>query len=259
MRLAGLIRSKRLRLPVLVNGQVDKCYIAGMAFFLAVVLGLSAVCLKIYNQLSNSQLVPMTSILISGSRHYVNDSDLQRALQQVRHSGNFFTLDVNKVQKALLALPWVKTVSVRKQWPNKLRLYLQEYQPVAFWNNAALLNPQGTIFDAPTDRLDKPLVHLYGPDDCAAEVLEAYKQMQEMLKTLQIGITSVTLDARHSWSLTLTNGIEVRIGQRDRIKRLQRFISLYNQLHPEKMAYADLRYSNGLAIGWKQQQDSTAK
>ncbi|MFM2478044.1 cell division protein FtsQ/DivIB [Celerinatantimonas sp. MCCC 1A17872] len=258
MRVALQTIPRLLRFSSAVSGRIDKPYFAGVLFFLAVVIFCVSGAVDIYHQLSNSKLMPMTSILISGDRHYVSDADLQRALKQVPQAGNFFTLDVNKVQKALEALPWVQQVSVRKQWPNKLRVHLQEQQVEAFWNNKALLNPQGEIFNAPVSDVHKDLVHLNGPDDFASEILSAWQNMQKLVAAKQLSIQSVTLNARRSWSLTLTNGIQLRLGQSDRIKRLQRFISLYDQLHPEKMAYADLRYNNGLAVGWKQQQDSTA-
>ncbi|CAG9297965.1 cell division protein FtsQ/DivIB [Celerinatantimonas diazotrophica] len=255
MRVALRTIPRLLRSASAISGRIDKPYFAGVLFFLAVVLFFVSGGVDIYHRLSNSKLMPMTSILISGERHYVSDTDLQRALKQVPQAGNFFTLDVNKVQKALEALPWVKHVSVRKQWPNKLRVYLQEQQPEAVWNNKELLNPEGQIFKAPVSDVHKPLVHLNGPDDFADEILNAWKNMQKLVGAKHLSIQSVTLNARRSWSLTLTNGIQLRLGQRDRIKRLQRFISLYDQLHPEKMAYADLRYNNGLAVGWKHQQD----
>lgn len=237
--------------------EVEPQRLGGLLFLLAVVITIAVGCWGIYQQLSNSNLRPMTEILISGQRQYVEDSDLQQALHQVPQSGNFFTLNVNKVQQALVALPWIKQVSVRKQWPNKLRVYLQEQVPVAFWNQKMLLNQDGAIFDAPRAHLTQKLVALSGPDDEAQEVLNAWRQMQRTVAALKLSIVSVSLDERHSWSLELSNGIKLRIGQQQRMERLKRFVALYGQLHPEKMAYADLRYGNGLAVGWKNQQDST--
>ncbi|CAG8998689.1 MAG: Cell division protein FtsQ [Candidatus Celerinatantimonas neptuna] len=222
-------------------------------FFVVIVLLLIWGCLAVYQTLSNSRLMPMTQILISGQRHYVENSDLQKALARVPESGNFFTLNVNKVQQALVALPWIKQASVRKLWPNKLRIYMQERVPVAHWNHKDLLTPKGQIFDASQKNLKKPLVQLNGPDDYAAKVLAAWQQMRQLVRPLHLDIRSVTLNARDSWSLVLSNGIALRIGVQDRIKRLKRFVALYGQLHPEKMAYADLRYNNGLAVGWKEQ------
>lgn len=241
-----------------LSGSLDKRYIGGIVFFVVVVFLLILGGVTIYQKLSNSHLMPMTQILISGQRHYVENRDLQKALAKVPESGNFFTLNVDKVQQALIALPWIKQVSVRKLWPNKLRIYMQERVPVAHWNQKDLLTPNGQIFDASQRNLKKTLVQLRGPDDYAAKVLDAWQQMRQIVRPLHLDIKSVTLNDRDSWSLVLSNGIALRIGVQDRIKRLKRFVALYGQLHPEKMAYADLRYNNGLAVGWKKQQDLTA-
>lgn len=245
-----------LRSAVAISRKLDKYYIAGVLFFMAVTLGVIFFGSNVYHRLSNAKLLPMTSILISGTRHHVSDQALQSALSKVPQSANFFTLDVKRVQQQIEALPWVREVRVRKQWPNKLRVYLQEQQPVAIWNHTQLLNRQGNVFDAPVSQVAQPLVKLNGPKEFIGEMIGAWHQMGKIVTTKSLHISEISLSDRRSWRLKLSNGIQLRLGQRDRMKRLQRFLNLYDQLHPEKMAYADLRYNNGLAIGWKQQQGS---
>jgi cell division protein FtsQ len=49
-------------------------------------------------------------------------------------NGGFFSLDVDQFRVALLTnLPWVKSVAVRKIWPDKLLIAIVEYQPFVRW------------------------------------------------------------------------------------------------------------------------------
>ena len=45
-----------------------------------------------------------------------------------------------------LNLPWVYSVAVRKQWPNELKIYVVDQNPVALWNGDFLINQAGKFF-----------------------------------------------------------------------------------------------------------------
>ena len=50
------------------------------------------------------------------------------------HLKGFWGQDVKQIQEQLETIPWVKGAVVRKIWPNRLSIWLSEYQPVAIWN-----------------------------------------------------------------------------------------------------------------------------
>jgi cell division protein FtsQ len=66
---------------------------------------------------------------------------------------------------------------------------------------------------------------------------------------------SLGTDERGSWSATLQNGVVLRLGTGDALKKIRRFLKIYQDdlsRQLDQVAYVDLRYSNGLAVGWKQ-------
>ena len=75
-----------------------------------------------------------------------------RAAVQPRLGKGFFALDLDAVQKAVAALPWVESVEARKRWPDTLELRIYERQPFARWNEKRLISRQGMVFDAPRRR-----------------------------------------------------------------------------------------------------------
>ena len=65
--------------------------------------------------------------------------------------GNFFTLDLARARAVFEKLPWVRKANVRRQWPDRLEVALEEHVPLARWGDAALVNTQGEVFAAAYD------------------------------------------------------------------------------------------------------------
>ena len=64
--------------------------------------------------------------------------------------GNFFSLNLEQVRGSLEKLPWVRKVDVRRQWPDRLEIMIEEHKPVARWGEGRgeLVNSYGEVFAA---------------------------------------------------------------------------------------------------------------
>ncbi|KUE79537.1 cell division protein FtsQ/DivIB [Aeromonas schubertii] len=230
-------------------------FLAGIIFFLLVIWGLYRCALNVSDWLTDANRLPMSELLLQGQHDYVKPEEVRIAVLDGAESRNFFELDVNAVQARLNALPWVAQVSVRKKWPNKIKVFLTEQTVASRWNGNRFLSKDGVIFKAP-DRVKFPLVSLSGPDDQAKRVLEAYYGYQAVLTPKGFRIAKVNLTARHAWELTLEGGIQLFLGRSDELSRLQRFVDVFPDIQPrELIAYVDLRYDTGLAVGWKKNEE----
>lgn len=227
---------------------------SGVAFLLAVITGLIVGGIKIQDYLQDAQRAPVQVVDFSGDFSHVNVTRLERLIRQSQ-PGSFFALDVNEVYKLVEAQPWVYRASVRKQWPNTLKIYLVEQQPVAQWNDDFLLNPYGDTFSASADGLGLP--KLFGPGGSEKTALEGYNAMRSLLATTAMPIAELSLSERFAWQIQLENGIELNLGRQEFIDRLQRFIDVYPLLakQPKAVKYVDLRYDTGLAVGWQEAED----
>src|SRR5947208_15403529 len=61
-------------------------------------------------------------------------------------AGTFFTLNLDRAGHALAAVPWVRSVALRRQWPRRLEIDIAEHEPIARWNDAGLVNDLGEGF-----------------------------------------------------------------------------------------------------------------
>lgn len=203
--------------------------------------------------LSNPDTLPIKQVRIEGDFTRLSPVDLQLLVtDKVR--GGFFNLNVDAVRLVLLEEPWVSEVTVKRIWPDALRVIVIEQVPVVRWHDAGLLNAQGDYFspDASTLPLELPL--LKGPDDTEMLTLNKFNVMQERLLFLGFKIASLTLNERRAWSFQLTNGIKVVIGRRDFEERFNRFLTLIPTTISGRIAQTesiDMRYTNGFSIRWK--------
>lgn len=182
------------------------------------------------------------------------------AERQVR--GTFFTVDLDSVRNSLEKLPWVREARVERRWPDTLVVSLNEYVPLARWNDNALVSADGHLFIA---AVSGPLPRLSGPEDSHAEVTAAYQRHQAALAPLGMVIDEVRLSPRRAWRVRLNNGMQLALGREQTDARLARFVSLYPRLFAAGLAPADavaatdvaaavipvtvdLRYSDGFAV-----------
>jgi cell division protein FtsQ len=192
-------------------------------------------------------LFPLQSVRLSDVPQRVAAADV---LQVVRNEvqGNFFTVDIERLRQSLEKLPWVRNVSIRREFPHRLAVRLEEHQALARWNNAALLNQQGEVFAAKSEQV---LPSFTGQDGSAAEVTQQYAQFSRQLAALDLQVTRLALSPRHAWQLRLSNGMVLELGREDMQQRLARFVEVYPYslaTMQSKVKYVDLRYRNGFAV-----------
>ncbi|HSM98216.1 MAG TPA: cell division protein FtsQ/DivIB, partial [Gallionella sp.] len=183
----------------------------------------------------------------------VEAAEVLRAVRnEVR--GNFFTADIERLRLTLEKLPWVRTVSIRREFPHRLTVQLEEHQALARWNNTALVNRQGEVFLAGNGRVadsGQALPGFSGQDGTAAEVAQLYAQFSRQLAALDLQVTQLSLSPRHAWQLRLSNGMVLELGREDMQQRLARFVEVYPYslaAVQSRVRYVDLRYRNGFAV-----------
>ena len=196
-------------------------------------------------------LFPLHNVRLSDTPQRV---DTTGVLQVVRSEvqGNFFTVDIERLRQALEKLPWVRSVSIRREFPYRLVVQLEEHQALARWNNHSLVNQQGEVFVAKSESgSEQALPNFIGPDDTAADITGHYTQFTQQLATLNLQAVQITLSPRRAWQLRLSNGMVLELGREDMQQRLARFVEAYPYslaAISSQVKVVDLRYRNGFAV-----------
>ncbi|WP_233505955.1 cell division protein FtsQ/DivIB [Rhodoferax lacus] len=212
---------------------------------------------------SRARAFDIQGITVTGdSRH--NNSLTLRANVAPRIAGTFFTVDLSRVRAAFEAAPWVRRAVVHRDFPNRLRVTLQEHEPVALWGgeggqgDARLVNSFGEVFEANLGEVDQDsLPLLSGPEGQSAEVLAMYRAIAPLFSDMDMAVEQMELSGRGSWSLRLDAGADIELGRGsiDEVKpRVDRFLKTLTQVvsrygrAPNAIESADLRHENGYAI-----------
>lgn len=216
--------------------------LANLIFFLA------AACL-LYAAVSlfiRLPLFELRELKVEGMTNHISKDQVEFIVKRMR--GNFFTLDIGGVRSDFEKLPWVRRVSVRRSWPHRLDVKIEEHVALARWGTDQLVNTYGEVFDASTDAV---LPHLSGPQGSSMDVVREYSAFSRTLLPIGRHVLNVTLSERRSWELGLDDGMVIELG-RDRMEqRLSDFAALYERTvgHLDKRTnYVDLRYENGFAV-----------
>jgi len=184
-----------------------------------------------------------------------------RANVAPRLAGNIFTIDLAAARQAFESVPWVRKAVVRREFPNRLRVQLEEHQAVALWgvdSESRLVNNFGEVFEANAGEVEQDeLPRLAGPDPQSAQVLAMYRAIKPLFEPLELTVDQLVLAARGSWQLELDSGAVIELGSgspQEVTARTLRFVRTLTQVssrygrRPEALVSADLRHTNGYAV-----------
>ncbi len=207
----------------------------------------------VYSFLADAQRFPVNTVKIAATYEHITRKQLESVLAHYL-SSSFFLLPVYRLQQDLLALDWSEQVTVDRDWPDTLKITLVEKAPVAVWNDA-LMTSEGGVFQIGKDLSETNLPRLSGPNQQQKDVLQIYQKLSKLLTTYGLHAVSLQLRDNQAWELSLSNGVQVRLGKRDLEKRLLRFCRAYPAVFadkPEQLIRVDLRYARGMAVQWKE-------
>ncbi len=198
-------------------------------------------------------IFPLKEVRVNGELSHVNREQISLIVK--RHlKGNFFTLDLVQTRDAFRKLPWVRNVSVRRRWPDKIEVVVEEHQEMARWGNIALVNSYGELFHAASD---SELPVFYGPGDGVKEVAEHFGSYSKLIETTGMRISQLALTPRRAWQITTNKKMVIELGREQMDIRLTKFVSVYQSTLKQlgvNVRYADLRYPNGFAVRRPQQE-----
>lgn len=221
------------------------------------VLPLVVVCAVLFwveNHLSNPQTLPVNKIRVHGAFVNVDEAMLHRAVNDVV-AGGYFNVDVERVREVVEQLPWVNKASVRRVWPDTLSVSVVEQKPVAISKVAGLINSNGDVFKPLNKIVPNSLPVFDGDSNLNKLMLSQFYEMNKLLATIEHKITYLKIDARHAVEFKLDNGLKVVLGRGDTLNRLDRLLRIYHKILANRINdidVIDLRYTNGMAISWKQ-------
>jgi len=198
--------------------------------------------------------------------------------------GNFFSLDLERLEYEVEQLPRVFSASLRRQWPSTIVINVVEAELAARWSTDRWVSLAGELVVRPVNEKwdHSTLAQLNGPEDQVEVVWDAFQQWSGKFAALGLSLDALSLsptglfDLRISPSVAqvqdesgkldgqvgdMDAGITLIVESQNSRVRVQRFLEV---LEPRlvarfaEMESIDLRYPNGFAIGWRDRETVSA-
>lgn len=219
--------------------------LGSLALVLLVLTGMVAGARHVLNQ-------PVI-IEVAGTGQRVSVLEVEAVLQPIAGTG-FLDIELAAVRAAAETLPWVDRARIQRAFPARLVVTITEQVAAARWGQSGLLNTRGELFVTDSRYALPELPALAGPAGSEWRVAQRYLEIHGLLTPLGLSVRSLQLSPRGAWDLTLASGIGIRLGREraaDRLARLAGVVAPLLQATGERVAYIDLRYSNGFVLGWQ--------
>ncbi|MDA3869571.1 MAG: cell division protein FtsQ/DivIB [Gammaproteobacteria bacterium] len=207
------------------------------------------------NELNFNDISPIEKVEIEGELENIAHDDFRNEVVAVI-DGGYFALDLGAIKTALLALPWVDEVSVRRQWPSSLLIKVTEKRAVAYWNDDALISDGGEVFKPAVISDNGSLPRLKGPEGLHNKMWQFLVAANKDFSPMGLEVVNLNLNDRRAWSLQfLVKGgadkVELKLGRDHAENRLVKFVrvcSNIDALNLKNIEAIDLRYPNGFAM-----------
>ena len=240
------VRRELPKLPALPRVSIDMRALSAACAAMVVV----ALSFSIARELLE---IPVRHLEIEGSFQRVDKLQIEAAVQGA-DTDSILALDLNEIHRLISEIDWVDTVILKRDWPDTLRIRVTEHRAAARWGEHGLLNVRGDLFAEDVQREYPELPRLAGPDGSHRRVADRYLEVRERLAETQFTLETIRMDARAAFTIEFAGGPVLRIGREDVSGRIQRFFDIAaRELAGEfgRIAYVDMRYPNGFAVGWR--------
>ena len=205
----------------------------------------------IYKQIDT----PLSKIMVGGNFNHLEEQELAE-LVNMEIDGGFLSMNLNKLRQELQSHPWIHQVSVRREWPSTLKVEVIEEVPIARWGKKGFLNRLGDQLSLPENSNLKSLPVLEADFGSSQAMIAQYLLLAELLAPTDLRLTELQRDAVGAWQIETASGVRIVLGRDQIIEKIRRLIVVWGSgldVQLNNIATIDLRYPNGLAVSWRDQ------
>jgi cell division protein FtsQ len=210
-----------------------------------------AIIVYVYiNAISMKSPMPIKNISLAGNKHLTDDEI--KTLAGIHTDEDLFTVSNKKICERLLKSPWLRSASVRKEFPATLSLSIEEEAPFALLdmnNRLFLIGENGKLLEEIKDDSIPFLPIITGDPfkekDGFLEALKLVKAMNYKGFSSERDHIEIIVKKPHELTVTIDGNI-VKMGAGGYEEKLVRFIELENYIKKTGLYvdYIDLRFAN---------------
>ncbi|MBN1866434.1 cell division protein FtsQ/DivIB [Candidatus Sumerlaeota bacterium] len=219
--------------------------------------------------LFRSDFFALKDIEIDGADPRVEYRIRNALCREALHTGNVLRLDSKKIQEAAESISKVKSVRVRKRYPGRIRISVEQRYAVALVLSDPLLavDSEGVVIEELLTRhsqasefpyltgfqVGRPRLGERLKSESLTTGLTLISYLRDRSPALLSKVSEVHFDEEKGLTLVLKGGTEVRFGRDDPLSAMIRFETFAQEMGPlEQYRYIDLRFGESVSSMPKQ-------
>ena len=184
-----------------------------------------------FNKLFINNGLIIKNFEIGGIKH-LNRDDIIKIIISFNNK-NIFNFNIKKLHKEISKNTWVKEASIQKIYPDTIKIFLKEKEPIAIWQNRngnSLITKNGEIIlTKELNNFKNNLPIIIGNN--------AHKNISPLLEILNIhknfasNIWSLTFVNERRWDIHFNQGLTIRLPSKKVKEAWQKIVSLDKKLN----------------------------
>ena len=223
--------------------------------YISIIITIFIIVLIINDKISDTKIYFQISDIRLGQKSLnVNEAEIFKIAEKYLKNKSFFNINLDYLKNSIEKVAWVKNAYIRRSYPNEVIIFIEEYTPVAVWNNDYYISENGYIFSA--NKIEKKLPKISSYSNRNIIIFEYFSLILDGIRKNKLNDKVLLIKENEIRSLTvlLESNIAIKFGSKNIEERIGIFFKAYKTLNTsdlKKIRYIDMRYSNGFSIGWK--------
>lgn len=150
------------------------------------------------------------NVMVEGRVH--TDRDLLLSLVNVHKGDALFGVDLEKAKEQIETISWVKTLSIKRQFPDTLHLQLEERVPMALWQQdrkVSVIDQEGFVLTNKNLARFKDFIIFTGKN--APQYAGNFLELLAAEPSLFNKVEAAQYISGRRWNLKLGNGLLVQL------------------------------------------------
>ncbi|HAM52450.1 MAG TPA: hypothetical protein DCP92_17775 [Nitrospiraceae bacterium] len=221
-----------------------------------VILAGAGVLLSVAVHTAAMRLFPVKEIVFSGNKH-ISDSEL-KSMAGIHSGDSLLAISAKGISERLLQSAWIKSVSIRKEFPDRLLVRLCEAKPFAILDKRGqtfLIDEKGGILEKMTGDTVPFLPIITGDPvrmrDTFTEAIRLAGVLKDKKIATERGRVEILANVKGPEDLAvMIDSVVIKIGQGDYEQKLDRLFSLEEEIKKRSITvdYVDLRFANRVVV-----------
>ncbi|GAB4407897.1 MAG: FtsQ-type POTRA domain-containing protein [Thermodesulfovibrionales bacterium] len=233
--------------------RMRKGYLFLIALLFVLVTGVVA-SIKFYS--SGFKIFPVKEIVFQGNKH-LSEGEL-KSMAGVNSGDDLLMLSAKRVAERLLKSPWIRAVSIRKDFPDRTLIHIHEALPFAILEmkgQAFLIDDRGAMLERmkgdPVPFLPVIYADPFKNRDNFMEAISLARVVKEKKIAAERSRVEIVANGKRPEDITMiVDGVVIKVGYGEYEQKLRRLFELEDEITRRAITvdYIDLRYANRVVV-----------